>query len=326
MTKRLAVCALFASASARPLSRAMHRMDAARMPKLNAEQFDFESAAMISAAVTPIVIKSAGATDLSAYGKQVWEAVHKEAGLLASKNEVLKTYLSGAVIAHESITSSLAHVLADKLSGNGILREMIEPVLAETLADPAAVRATLADLLQVVTIDPCAPDLLTVLMHFKGFHALQTHRAAHILWKRGDTASKHIALLLQGRGAAVFGVDLHPEASIGCGVFFDHASGVVIGQTASVGDFCYILHGVTLGSTGRRENGRRHPRVGSSVSIGAGASILGPIHIGNHALIGSLAIVTKTVQDGSTVVGTNKVLNKSEAGAEEFDWLNHWHI
>jgi len=337
--RRLAVCALFASASSRAPARALHRtetslsragqrMDATRLPRADATHlgFDFESAAVMPPTITPLLIKKASFTDVRAYGAQVWNLLHTEASALASQSALLRGYLSGAVLAHGTVASSLAHVLADRLSGNGLDRTHVAPVLAEHLASPDIVRATLADLTQVVNIDPCAPDLLTVLLHFKGFHGLQTHRVAHALWQRGDSASRQTALLLQGRASAAFGMDVHPQAQIGNGVFLDHATGVVIGQTASIGDFCYVLHGVTLGSTGKTVNGRRHPSVKSHVSLGAGSAILGPVTVGDHALVGAHAIVSKSVQKGATVVGTNKVLAKDEAGTEEFDWLTHWHI
>jgi serine O-acetyltransferase len=288
--------------------------------------FDFESAAIVQAAVTPLVISKAGPTDLTAYGTQIWESVRSDAEKLGSSNALLKRYLAKAILSHSSLTDSLAHILADRLSDHGIERADLAALLAEELAEEKVMRATLADLLQVVTIDPCLPELITVLLHFKGFHALQAHRAAHALWKRGDAPSRQLALMLQGRVSATCGLDIHPQATIGHGVFFDHATGGVIGQTASIGDFCYILHGITLGSTGKTVGGRRHPRIGSHVSLGAGSAILGPVTVGDHALIGAHAIVTKTVSNGATVVGTNKVLDKAEAITDEFDWLSHWHI
>ncbi|KAJ1622881.1 trimeric LpxA-like protein [Pavlovales sp. CCMP2436] len=290
------------------------------------QAFDFESAAMPQPSITPLVVRKATPSDLRAYGEQIWDSIRAEAQTLASRNGLLAGYLAESVLAHETISSSLAHVLADRISGSGLDRALVAPLLLELLAEEEVARKTLADLVQVVAIDPCAPDMLTVLLHFKGFHGLQTHRVAHSLWRRGDAASRHTALLLQGRGSGVFGLDIHPQAHIGTGVFFDHATGVVVGQTASIGDFCYVLHGVTLGSTGKTVAGRRHPRIGSHVSLGAGSAILGPVTIGDHVLVGAHAIVTKAVAQGATVIGTNKVIESHEEGAEEFDWLNHWHI
>lgn len=303
-------------------------MEGSRAPKAEVTRlgFDFESAAIIQPSITPLVVKRASPTDLRAYCAQIWDQIRAEAKSLSSQNELLSGYLKGSIISHETLTHSLAHILADRLNGNGLDRAHLTPVLLEHLSDLHISRATLADLMQVVCIDPCAPDLLTVLLHFKGFHGLQSYRASHALWRRGDAVSKQIALLLQGRASAVFGMDIHPQAKIGSGVFFDHATGVVVGQTASIGDFCYVLHGVTLGSTGKTINGRRHPSVKSHVSLGAGSAILGPVTIHDHVLVGAHGIVTKDVPKSATVIGTNKVLAKEEAGAEEFDWLSHWHI
>jgi len=200
----------------------------------------------------------------------------------------------------------------------------LEPMLADLCAQEPALRACTADLLQVIDVDPASPSLLTVLLHFKGFHALQTYRAGHQLWQQGgDEFSKHAAELLQGRASARFSVDIHPGANIGCGVFLDHGTGIVIGETASVGDLCYILHGVTLGSTGKlAPDKRRHPAVGSSVHIGAGATILGPLSIGDGTLVGAKAIVTKDMPAGTTVVGTNQVLDRKPGeNSDDVSWL-----
>uniref|UniRef100_A0A0E0KA15 serine O-acetyltransferase n=1 Tax=Oryza punctata TaxID=4537 RepID=A0A0E0KA15_ORYPU len=125
------------------------------------------------------------------------------------------------------------------------------------------------------------------------------HRAAHALWSDNRRAP---ALLLQSRASEVFGVDIHPGARIGCGILLDHATGVVIGETAVVGYDVSILHGVTLGGTGK-ESGDRHPKVGDGVLIGAGASVLGNVHIGDGAKIGAGAVVLRDVADGTTAVG-----------------------
>ena len=137
--------------------------------------------------------------------------------------------------------------------------------------------------------------------------ALAAHRAAHALWGSGD---RDVALLLQGRASALFGVDIHPAASVGAGTFLDHATGVVVGEQASLGEGCYVLHGVTLGATGKVRDGRRHPAVGAGVTLGSGASVLGPITVGDGATVGANACVTKDVEAGATVVETGYLNNR----------------
>lgn len=147
--------------------------------------------------------------------------------------------------------------------------------------------------------DPAARSLLEVLLCYPGVHALIGHRAAHWLWRH--------RLRLLGRMTATFtqfatGIDIHPAARIGPGLFIDHGTGVVIGETAEIGADVTIYHGVTLGGTGR-ERGKRHPTVGDRVLLGAGAVVLGPITIGHDSRIGANAVVLAPVPAGSTVVG-----------------------
>ena len=158
--------------------------------------------------------------------------------------------------------------------------------------------------------DPACDTLLEVLLYFKGFASLVLHRAARRRWKKpganGDGGeapkTRFMSLWLQSQASAAFGVDIHPGAEIGAGVMFDHGTGVVVGETAKIGDGCTILHGVTLGGTGK-EAGDRHPKVGRDVLIGAGTSILGNIRIGDGAKIGAGSIVLKPIPHGATAVG-----------------------
>ncbi|VAI08775.1 unnamed protein product [Triticum turgidum subsp. durum] len=142
-------------------------------------------------------------------------------------------------------------------------------------------------------------EMVHCFLYYKGFLALQAHRAAHALWSEGRRPP---ALLLQSRASEVFGVDIHPGARIGGGILLDHATGVVIGETAVIGDDVSILHGVTLGGTGKA-CGDRHPKVGDGVLIGAGASVLGNVRIGDGAKIGAGAVVLRDVACGTTAVG-----------------------
>ena len=164
-----------------------------------------------------------------------------------------------------------------------------------------ATQAVRADLEAVLERDPACQTALECLLFYKGYAALVAHRAAHRCWRRG---ARYTALWLQSRASEVCGVDIHPRAEIGAGVLLDHATGVVVGETATIGDGCTLLHGVTLGTTGDLENAfDRHPKIGKNVLIGANASVLGNIRVGDNAKIGAGSVVLQPVPGGATVVG-----------------------
>ena len=147
--------------------------------------------------------------------------------------------------------------------------------------------------------DPAARTIFEVFTTYPGLHAVIFHRMSHVLWNRG--------LLWCARALSAFtrrwtGIEIHPAARIGRRFFIDHGMGVVIGETAIIGDDCTIYHGVTLGGTSRQK-GKRHPTLGNNVVIGAGAKVLGPIRLGNNARVGSNAVVLKDIPDGATAVG-----------------------
>ena len=243
----------------------------------------------------------------------VWSTIRDQAAEASSAKPVLRPYFSQAVNSQSSLPAAVASILASKIAAgdNGLSTELLQQELERLLADQT--EALERDLLSVVESDPAAPELLTVLCYFKGFLAVSAHRCASALWaNKDDPGSRQLALLLQGRASECFGVDIHPGATIGRGVFIDHATGVVIGEQASVGDDCYILHGVTLGATGKKDKktGRRHPIVGSGCTLGSCASVLGPITVGDGATIGANAIVTKNVEAGATVIETGFMNNR----------------
>ena len=165
--------------------------------------------------------------------------------------------------------------------------------------DPGIVEIAEYDLKAVFERDPACKGYVQPFLFFKGFQALQTQRVAHWLWRqRRET----IALYLQSRMSEVFQVDIHPATRIGSGVFVDHGTGIVIGETAVIGDEVSMLQGVTLGGTGA-ERGDRHPKIGKGVLLGAGAKVLGNISIGDYAKIASGSVVLKDVPAGCTAAG-----------------------
>jgi len=220
-------------------------------------------------------------------------------------------------------SASLAEGLARLLTRQTVDRFVTGERLADTFRaafeqEPQIVLAAATDLNAVIERDPAAKDMLTPFLYFKGFHALQTHRVAHWLWQSGRA---DVALFLQNRSSVLYGVDIHPAARIGAGIMIDHATGLVIGETAVVEDNVSMLHGVTLGGTGK-EQGDRHPKVRRGVMIGAGAKILGNVEIGEGACIAAGSVVLENVPAHTTAAGVPaKIVGKprSETPATEMD-------
>ena len=172
-------------------------------------------------------------------------------------------------------------------------------VLAAMADEPAIIAAAAADLVAIRTRDPAAESYLTPFLYYKGFHALQWHRVGHWLWR---SRRRDLAHFLQSRASEVFAVDIHPAVPIGSGVFIDHGTGLVVGETAVIGDDVSILHEVTLGGTGK-ERGDRHPKVRNGVLLGAGAKVLGNVEIGRDAKVAAGSVVLHDVPPGATVAG-----------------------
>ena len=230
----------------------------------------------------------------------VWRKICDEAREEAEREPVLASFLYTAILNHGSLESALAVHLAERLAGVGVgpdaLRVVFEKVLTGDASLGTAVRA---DLEAVRDRDPACERLSEPLLYFKGFHALQTHRIAHVLW---NTGRRGLAQFLQNRSSEVLGVDIHPAARIDCGILLDHATGFVAGETAVIEHDVSILHEVTLGGTGK-ERGDRHPKVRSGVLLGAGAKILGNVEIGVGAKVGAGSVVLKDVPAHTSVAG-----------------------
>jgi serine O-acetyltransferase len=230
----------------------------------------------------------------------VWAALRNEAEHMAAIEPSLASLLNAVILRHGELSRALSYQLARKLSDQELramsLRETCEEAYA---GDPSIVEAAEADLRAVFERDPACKGYVQPFLFFKGFLSLQTHRVSHWLWTRGRES---MAFYLQSRMSELFQVDIHPAAVIGKGAFFDHGTGIVIGETAVVGDDVSILHGVTLGGTSA-DRVDRHPKVGKGVLIGAGAHIIGNITIGDFAKVGTGSVVTKPVPSGCTAVG-----------------------
>jgi len=230
----------------------------------------------------------------------VWKRLRLDVLEMAKSEPMLASYLHDMVLRHISLEGALAYFLANKLASPYLSTTSLRDIIYEVLDAATDIRQALrCDLEAVVERDPAARTIAQPFLNFKGFHALQSYRVTHWLWIRGR---QQLALHLQNRISEAFNVDIHPAAVIGSGILIDHGTGVVIGETAVVGDNVSILHEVTLGGTGK-EAGDRHPKVESGVMIGAGAKILGNIRIGVGSKIAAGSVVLSEVPHHSTVAG-----------------------
>src|SRR5437660_499016 len=230
----------------------------------------------------------------------VWARIRGEAEEIARREPELATFIYSTILHHDSLEAAVVHRVAERLDSPEVSAEMIRQAYVDALeTEPAIGAAFRADIVATVDRDPATNRFLEPVLYFKGFHAIQTHRLAHWLWGKGR---KDFAFYLQSRASSVFQVDIHPAARIGRGIFLDHATSVVVGETAAIEDDVSILHGVTLGGTGS-ETGDRHPKIGRGVMIGAGAKILGNIEVGHCARIAAGSVVLKPVPHNTTVAG-----------------------
>jgi serine O-acetyltransferase len=231
---------------------------------------------------------------------ELWAALCGEARRAVAREEVLRGFLDLAVLRQPGFDAALGSLLARKLAGSSLPAERLADIARAAMAeDPAIIAAAVADLVAIRTRDPAAETHLTPFLYYKGFHALQWHRIGHWLW-RNDR--RDLAHFLQSRVSEVFAVDIHPAVPVGCRVFIDHGTGLVVGETAAIGDDVSILHEVTLGGTGK-ERGDRHPKVRDGVLLCAGAKVLGNVEIGRDAKVGAGSVVLQNVPAGATVAG-----------------------
>jgi serine O-acetyltransferase len=230
----------------------------------------------------------------------VWARIRREAEEIVRREPELATFIYSTVLHHDRLEAAIVHRLAARLDHSALSAELIRQAYADALEDvPAIGEAFRADLMATVDRDPATHRLVEPVLYYKGFHAIQTYRLAHWLWEKGR---RDFALYLQSRASAVFQCDIHPAARIGRGIFLDHATGLVVGETAVIEDDVSMLHDVTLGGTGK-EHEDRHPKIRYGVMIGAGAKILGNIEVGHCARIAAGSVVVKPVPNNVTVAG-----------------------
>ncbi|HEY2071481.1 MAG TPA: serine O-acetyltransferase [Rhizomicrobium sp.] len=251
----------------------------------------------------------------------IWSALRAQAEEIANSEPVLASFAHATVLKHGRLEDALSYLLATKIGDDNVSPMMAREIFEEaTNADPAIGDAVRADLSAIFERDPACHSYAQAFLFFKGFHALQCHRVAHWLWQQDR---KPLAYFIQSKVSALFAVDIHPAAQMGRGIFIDHATGIVIGETAVVEDDVSMLHGVTLGGSGK-ESGDRHPKIRRGVLLSAGAKVLGNIEVGEYSRVGAGSVVLKPVPPHCTVAGVparSIGCNSPERPSQEMDQM-----
>lgn len=243
----------------------------------------------------------------------LWPTIRREAEATSKGEPILSSFLHATILNHDDFAGALSFHLANVLDSATLPAIAIQEVIAHALnADPCIAHAVQRDMVATWERDAVCQDFITPFLFFKGFHAIQGYRIAHHLWQEQRTT---LALFFQSRISQVLSVDIHPAARIGAGILMDHATSVVIGETAVVEDDVSILHEVTLGGTGK-ESGDRHPKISRGVLLSAGAKILGNVRVGECVKVAAGSVVLNDVPPYTTVAGVPaKVVGKNKEAA-----------
>ena len=230
----------------------------------------------------------------------LWRRLCDEAEEAVRAEPLLGALIHSGLLHHPSLERALAYRFSMKLASTEMSEQILREIADEAyLNDGGLGAAARADLMAVYERDPACHRFIQPILFFKGYQAVQAYRVGNWLWRMGR---KDLAYFVQMRVSEVFGVDIHPAARVGRGIMIDHAHSIVIGETAVVGDNVSMLHSVTLGGTGK-EDGDRHPKIGDGVLIGAGAKVLGNIHVGHCSRIAAGSVVLEDVPHNTTVAG-----------------------
>lgn len=235
-----------------------------------------------------------------AASEDLWDVMRDEAARRAEEEPILGSYFHATILNHDSLASALSFRLASKLDNPMLPTMLIRDVIGEAMdADDSMLTAAEIDILATYTRDPACTDLCSPFLFFKGYHALQAHRVAHWLW---NNDRRTLAQFFQNQISVTLSVDIHPAARIGSGIMLDHATSIVIGETAVVDDDVSVLHSVTLGGSGK-ESGDRHPKIRAGVLLSAGCKVIGNIEVGRGAKVGAGSVVLEDVPPHTTVAG-----------------------
>ena len=230
----------------------------------------------------------------------IWFEVRREAEEIVRSEPAMASFVFATVLSHDRLEDAIIDRIAQRLDNHVIGAEVIRRGFEQALEEDKSLGEIMrSDIAAVYDRDPACHRYVEPVLYFKGFHAIQTHRLAHFLYNKGR---KDFGYYLQSRSSEVFQTDINPAVPIGRGIFLDHATGLVVGETAVIEDDVSILQDVTLGGTGK-ENGDRHPKVRRGVLIGAGAKILGNIEIGACSLVAAGSVGLQPVPRNTTVAG-----------------------
>ncbi|MDW8847900.1 serine O-acetyltransferase [Erwinia sp. P7711] len=253
----------------------------------------------------------------------VWDYIKAEARALADCEPMLASFYHATLLKHDDLGSALSYMLANKLANPIMPAIAIREIVQEAYnQDPSMIQSAACDIQAVRQRDPAIDKYSTPLLYLKGFHALQAYRIGHWLWNQGRRA---LAVYLQNEVSVSFAVDIHPAAKIGRGIMLDHATGIVVGETAVIEDDVSILQSVTLGGTGKT-SGDRHPKIREGVMIGAGAKILGNIEVGRGAKIGAGSVVLQPVPPHTTAAGVPaRIVGKPNSDKPSMEMDQHFN-
>ena len=241
-----------------------------------------------------------GGRSAAAIEDSLWALIYSEVDEHARAEPLLCNFLQNAILAHSSLEDALSWVLAEQLKSETMSANSIRTLAREAFkADDSIRKYIRMDLSAYVERDPACHQYCLPLLYFKGFHALQIYRVSRWLWGKNR---KYLALSLQNKASEIFSVDIHPGAKIGGGVMIDHATSLVVGETAVIDDNVSMLHSVTLGGTGIGAVDR-HPKIRTGVMLAAGATILGDIEIGKGVKVGAGSLVLDSVPPHTTIAG-----------------------
>ena len=255
---------------------------------------------MPSAPLGHLTLVSREPRDIHEFTDSLWVRLRQEATDAFDRAPQLAPLFLDSIINQVSFEDAIIHRAASRLKNEVISLPLIVQAFHRAVdADPNIATSMRRDITAVYERDPACERFIEPFLYFKGFHAIQAHRLTHWLWTNGE---RDFSLYLQSRSSEVFQTDIHPAARFGQGIFLDHATGLVVGETAVVEDDVSMLHGVTLGGSGK-ESGDRHPKIRRGVMIGAGAKVLGNIEVGENARIAAGSVVLREVAAHTTVAG-----------------------
>lgn len=251
---------------------------------------------------------------------EIWQKICVEAQIAAMDEPVLAGFLQTTILNHDNLGKALSYHLASKLDSSATPILMLRDTFAKAFAHHDIAAQIALDISATFHRDSACSQYISPFLYYKGFLALQSYRAAHNLWMQGHQS---LALLLQHQVSLKFAVDIHPAARIGAGVMLDHATGLVVGETAVIEDCVSIMQSVTLGGTGK-ESGDRHPKIRRGVLIGPGAKILGNIDVGEGAMVAASSVVLKPVPPHAVVAGVPAAIIGRVDCDEPSKAMNHY--